>query len=143
MKVRAVIDTNVVVSALIRPKGPAAVLWRRLCEGAFTAVFSTELIDEIAAVLGRPKIRTRYGTTPKDLEVIAALFALRGDLVACGERVRICRDPNDDFLLETAVSGKADYLVSGDEDLLTLKKFRQTRIVKPAAFLAAIEKAGR
>jgi putative PIN family toxin of toxin-antitoxin system len=143
VKVRAVIDTNVVVSALIRPKGTAAVLWRRLREGVFTAVFSTELIDEIAAVLCRPRIRTRYGTTPKDLEEIAALFALRGDLVACKERIRLCRDPNDDFLLETAVSGHADYLVSGDEDLLALKKIRQTRIVKPAAFLAWLDKTER
>ena len=143
MKVRAVIDTNVVVSALIRPKGTAAVLWRRLGEGAFTAVFSPQLIDEIASVLCHPKIRAKYGTTSKDLEHIAALFALRGDLVSCQERIRLCRDPDDDFLLETAVSGKADYLVSGDDDLLSLKKILQTRIVKPAAFLAVIEKSGR
>ena len=140
MKVRAVVDTNVIVSALIRPKGTAGVLWRRLCEGAFTAVFSFELIDEIAAVLGHPKIRAKYQTFPTDLENIAALFALRGDLVTCEERIRICRDPDDDFLLETAVSGNADCLVTGDEDLLALKKFRRTKIVKPAAFLAILEK---
>ena len=143
MKVRAVVDTNVIVSALIRPKGRAAVLWRRLSEEAFTAVFSPELIDEIAAVLGHPKIRVKYRTSPKDLEDIAALFALRGDLVTCEERIRLCRDPDDDFLLETAVSGNADYLVTGDEDLLSLKKLRQTKILKPASFLAILEKARR
>lgn len=141
MKVRAVIDTNVIVSALIRPLGTAGVLWRRLGEGAFTAVFSPKLIDEIAVVLGHPKIRAKYRTVPKDLVDIAALFALRGDLVTCEERIRICRDSDDDFLLETAVAGNADYLVSGDEDLLSLKKFRRTRIVKPAAFLAILEKS--
>ena len=138
MKVRAVIDTNVIVSALIRPQGTAGVLWRRFGEGAFTAVFSPELIDEIAAVLGHSKIRAKYRTVPKDLVDIAALFALRGDLVTCEERIRICRDPDDDFLLETAVSGNADYLVSGDEDLLALKKLRRTRIVRPAAFLTIL-----
>lgn len=138
MNVRAVIDTNVIVSALIRPQGTAGVLWRRLGEGAFTAVFSPELIDEIAAVLGHPKIRAKYRTVPKDLADIAALFALRGDLVTCEERIRICRDPDDDFLLETAVAGKANYIVSGDEDLLALKKFRRTGIVKPASFLAIL-----
>lgn len=143
MKVRAVIDTNVIVSALIRPQGTAGVLWRRLGEGAFTAVFSPELIDEIAAVLGHPKIRAKYRTIPKDLEDIAALFALRGDLVTCEERIRICRDPDDDFLLDTAVSGNADYLVTGNEDLLTLKKFRRTRVVRPAAFLAILGKPRR
>jgi len=140
VKVRAVVDTNVIVSALIRPKGRAGVLWRRLCEGAFTAVFSPELIDEIAAVLSHPKIRAKYRTSPKDLEAIAALFALRGDLVTRQERIRICRDPEDDFLLETAVSGNAGYLVTGDEDLLALKKLRRTKIVRPAAFLAMLKK---
>jgi putative PIN family toxin of toxin-antitoxin system len=140
VKVRAVIDTNVIVSALIRPQGTAGILWRRLGEGAFTAVFSPGLIDEIAAVLGHPRIRARYRTIPKDLEDIAALFALRDDLVACQERIRICRDPDDDFLLETAVAGNAGYLVSGNEDLLALKKFRRTRIVRPAAFLTMLEK---
>jgi len=140
VKIRAVVDTNVILSALIRPQGTAGVLWRRLSEGAFTAVFSPELIDEIAAVLGHPKIRAKYRTLPKDLEDIAALFALRGDLVTGEERIRICRDPDDDFLLETAVAGNADYLVTGDEDLLVLKKLRRTRIVRPAAFLAILEK---
>jgi hypothetical protein len=140
VKLRAVIDTNVIVSALIRPKAPTGVLWRRLGEGAFTAVFSPELIDEIAAVLGHPRIRAKYRTIPKDLEDIAALFALRGDLVTCEERIRVCRDPEDDFLVETAASGNADYLVTGDEDLLILKKFRRTRIASPAAFLAILEK---
>jgi putative PIN family toxin of toxin-antitoxin system len=138
VKVRAVVDTNVIVSALIRPQGTAGVFWRILGEGAFTAVFSPELIDEIAAVLGHSKIRTKYRTNPKDLEDIAALFALRGDLVTCEERIRICRDPDDDFLLEIAVSGNADYLVTGDEDLLALKKFRRTRIVRLSAFLAIL-----
>jgi putative PIN family toxin of toxin-antitoxin system len=141
VKLRAVLDTNVIVSALIRPAGSAGILLRRLHEGALTSVFSPEHIDEIAAVLGHPKIRIKYRTCPRDFEDIAALFALRGDLVTCDERIRLCRDPADDFLLEAAVSGNADYLVTGDEDLLALKKIRQTIIVKPQAFLARLEKA--
>jgi len=140
MKVRAVLDTNVIVSALIRPKGPAGILWRSLSEGAFTAVFSPELIDEIAAVLVHPKIRTKYRTSPKDFDDIAALFALRGDLSTCQEKIRICRDPGDDFLIETAVSGNAGYIVTGDHDLLALKRFRRIRIVTLRAFLALLKK---
>jgi putative PIN family toxin of toxin-antitoxin system len=140
VKLRAVVDTNIIVSALIRPAGAAGILMRRLRKGAFTAVFSPELIDEIAAVLCHPKIRIKYRTSPKDFEDIAALFALRGDLVTVEERIRLCRDPKDNFLLETAVSGNADYLVTGDEDLLSLKKLRQTKILKPAPFLAILEK---
>jgi putative PIN family toxin of toxin-antitoxin system len=140
MKVRAVVDTNVIVSALIRPHGTAGVLWQRLGDGDFTAVFSPELIDEIASVLGHPRIRAKYRALLKDLEDIAALFALRGDFVTCKERIRICRDPEDDFLLEAAVAGNADYLVTGDEDLLILKKFRRTRIIRPAPFLVNLKK---
>ena len=143
MKIRAVVDTNVIVSALIRPKGTAGLLLRRLREGEFTAVFSMDLIDEIAAVLCHPKIRMKYGITPGDLEDIAALFALQGDLVKSEERIRLCRDPGDDFLLEAAAAGNADYLVSGDEDLLALKKYRQIKIVKPEVFLSKLEKAKR
>jgi len=92
---------------------------------------------------GIPKSGQNIERSPKDLEDIAALFALRGDLVTRQERICICRDPDDDFLLETAVSGNADYLVTGDEDLLALKKFRHTKIVRLSAFLAALEKPSR
>ncbi len=106
-------------------------------------VFSPELIDEIAAVLSHPKIRAKYRTSPKDIEAIAALFALRGDMVTIKERIRLCRDPQDDFLLETAVSGKAGFIVSGDADLLALKKSRNIKIIKPAAFMTMLHKKRR
>jgi len=141
VKIRAVVDTNVFVSALIRPQGTAGILWRHLQRGSFTAVISSGLVEEIAAVLGHPRIRAKYPAASKCLEEVAALFALRGDLVLPGERIRVCRDPADDFLLETAVAGNAGYLVTGDEDLLAIRKFRRIRIVKPAAFAALLEKS--
>jgi putative PIN family toxin of toxin-antitoxin system len=73
------------------------------------------------------------------LEAISGLFALRGEMATISETVRICRDPDDDFLLETAIAGRADYLVSGDADLLILRKFRKIRIVNPRKFLSVLE----
>jgi len=140
MKARAVIDTNVLVSSLIRPDGTAGILLRRLRDGAFTAVFSPAIIDELAAALVHPRIRTKYCLEERAFEPIAALFALRGEIAIPEESIRLCRDPDDNFLLETAVAGKADYIVSGDADLLDLRKFRTVKIVKPAAFLAILDK---
>jgi uncharacterized protein len=73
-------------------------------------------------------------------EALASILALRGDLVMIGERIRVCRDPNDDFLIETAVAGGADYLVTGDEDLLSLKEYRGVPIVRLYDFLAILDR---
>ena len=141
MKVRAVVDTNVFVSALIRPQGTAGKLRNLLAAGAFTAVVSSELIEEIASVLAHPPIRRKYGTMKNDLEALASILSIRGDLVMIGERIRVCRDPHDDFLLETAVAGGADYLVTGDEDLLSLKEYRGVPIVKLSSFLVILDRS--
>lgn len=61
-------------------------------------------------------------------------------LIEPNEQVSICRDPKDNKFLELAVSGKADFIVSGDEDLLELNPFREIRILKPADFLQMLEK---
>lgn len=136
--IRAVIDTNVLVSGLLKPAGPPGDILTLLRDGAFIAVFSNKLIDELATVLTYPKIKTKYGIGRKDLEAIAGLLALRVDLVEIDERVHICRDPDDDFLIETALAGKAYFLITGDQALLSLKKFRGISILKAAAFVASI-----
>jgi len=137
--IRAVLDTNVLVSALLKPLGTPGAILRSLRNGGFTIVFSPELLEEITAVLVNPRIRTKYGIDRQSLEAISGLFALRGEMATIVERVRICRDPDDDFILETAVAGRADYIVSGDADLLIQRKFRKVRIVNPRKFLAVLE----
>ena len=61
-------------------------------------------------------------------------------MIETSERIRACRDPNDDKFLEVAVSGKAHYLIMCDQDLLVLHPFRGTPILKPAAFMAEVQK---
>ncbi|MGD0781920.1 MAG: putative toxin-antitoxin system toxin component, PIN family [Candidatus Aminicenantales bacterium] len=141
--IRAVIDTNVIVASLIHPAGTTGAILSRLRDGAFTIVLSPALLDEIAAVMSYPKIRDKYGIRTSDMEVIAGLLALRGQMAMPTEAIHVCRDPDDDILLEAAVAGEAEYIVSGDEDLLAIRKFRMVRIVKPAVFLAILDKAGR
>jgi uncharacterized protein len=141
--IRAVIDTNVIVASLIHPTGTTGAILSRLRDGAFAIILSPALLDEIAAVLSYPKIRNKYEIQASDLEVIAGLLALRGRMAAPTEAIHVCRDPDDDNLLEAAVAGGAEYIVSGDMDLLAIHKFRTIRIVTPAAFLAILDQAGR
>jgi putative PIN family toxin of toxin-antitoxin system len=117
---RAVVDTNLFVSGTIFTRGhPHALLeaWRA---GAFVLLLSDDHYDELTDVLSRPKIVRRYRITPADL---SALFAG----LATAERVTPSpvlpvqpRDPKDAKILAAAVGGNADYLVSGDDDLLVL-----------------------
>jgi hypothetical protein len=137
--IRAVLDTNVLVSALLRPLGTPGAILRSLRNGGFTIIFSPELLDELTTVLQNPRIRTRYGIDRPALEAISGLFALRGEMTMISETVRICRDTDDDFLINTAIAGRADYLVSGDADLLILRKFRKIRIINPRKFLSVLE----
>jgi predicted nucleic acid-binding protein len=87
--------------------------------------------------LALPRIRVKYGLDNQAIETTLALLALRGELVQPTRAARVCRDPDDNALIEAALAGGAEYVVTGDEDLLVLKKFETVRIVTPRVFLAA------
>ena len=65
-------------------------------------------------------------------------IVLRGEQVAPTRRVKVCRDPDDNVVIETALAGQAAYIVTGDEDLLALKRYESVRIVTPRSFLSAL-----
>jgi putative PIN family toxin of toxin-antitoxin system len=133
---RAVVDTNVLVSAVILPVSRIGAIFLRLRQGAFTPLYSTEMLEELANVLARPRIRDKYHITDADIRTILDLILLRGEVVEPIERVTVCRDPKDNVFLEVALAGRADVIVTGDDDLLTLHPFRGISIITPAAFLA-------
>ena len=91
-------------------------------------------------VLYRPRLRTKYELSDRVLRATIRLIVLRGELLQPGRRIIACRDPRDDKFLEVAVSGRAQVIVSGDEDLLTLHPFERIPIVTPARFLAMLDK---
>jgi uncharacterized protein len=115
--VRAVVDTNVWVSALLNPAGPPAAVRTALQRDQFTLVTSEPLLAELAAVLARPRFAQRYGVTPDDIATLIALLRERAEVVPVTGDVRLCRDPDDDVVIETAFNGRADALVSRDDDL--------------------------
>jgi uncharacterized protein len=114
---RAVIDTNVWVSALLNRRGFPARIPDALEVGRFTLVISAALLDELAEVLARPRIVRKYGVTRTEIDQLVGLLRSRGTEVAVTGHLQLCRDPDDDIVLETALLGSCDAVVSRDEDL--------------------------
>ena len=113
----AVIDTNVWVSGLINRYGwPARVLdaYRDL---RFTVVTSDPLLEELVEVLRRPKIVRKYGVTDEDVQALQELLRKHAVVVPIRHTVHVCRDPDDNVVIETAERERAQFLVTGDADL--------------------------
>ena len=135
---RVVIDTGVLVSGLIRPRGTTGEALLALRDGKFTVLYSNETIMEIIDVLGRDKFRLKYHILPDDISALINLIRLRGEVVIPKQRVADCRDPKDDKFLDVALSGDADCLVSGDLDLISMNPYRSILLNTPAEFVATI-----
>jgi len=132
---RVVLDTNVLVSALLFTGISAELvpLWQK---GTITVLLSREILEEYLKVLAYPKFELSEGEIKGLLEEELLPFV---QIIKPGIRVRVVkRDPSDNKFLECAVAGKADVLISGDKDLLTLRHYRRVRIQTPARFLEAL-----
>ncbi len=131
---RVVLETNTLVSA-IGWDGPPRQILIAIREGKHTFITSPELLDELARVLAYPKLRP-VATHPL-LPVILAWLHWPEHLVIPQERISVVRaDPADNSVLEVAIAGKADTIISGDRDLLTLHRFRGIPILTARGFVA-------
>jgi putative PIN family toxin of toxin-antitoxin system len=133
---RAVLDANVLVSALISPSGPSAALLLELRAGAFELIVSPILLAELDEVLGRPKFRA-YATEAEIagyVELIRHESAIHDDPPPAEER--LSADPGDEYLIDLARAASADVLVSGDGHLLDLRGV--VPVMTPAEFLATL-----
>ncbi len=117
MAVSAVVDTNVWVSAFLTPHGFSARLIGAGRAGRFTVVSSLPLLEELLEVLRRPRIMKVRQTTVDDAEAYVRGVAAVARLVPVSGTLHLCRDPDDDWVLETAVAGGATHVVSRDEDV--------------------------
>jgi putative PIN family toxin of toxin-antitoxin system len=131
---RFVFDTNVIVSALLTKKSVARDSLDK-ARGLGEILLSLEVVEELYDVLGRPAF-DRY-IDEEDRIRFLNLLVKESTLVDVTARIRECRDPKDDKFLELAVSGKADFIISGDGDLQVLNPFRKIKIVSPREFLDA------
>jgi putative PIN family toxin of toxin-antitoxin system len=141
---RAVIDTNVWVSALLNPRGHPALILGAIRKRRFVPILSQPLVEELIDVLGRPRIVDKYKLEPEEVAEYTALLVERAEIVSPPGDLHLCRDPRDDMVLETAIVGKASCLVSrdddikADEELVREMGLRGVKVLSVASFLALV-----
>lgn len=135
--IRAVLDANVFVSALIRPEGPPGRILGELVEhAAFTLVLSPRIIDEIRKTLREPRLRRYIPLTAQEADAWLASVQSIGEMVKGSADIRIVEDdPADDKYFAAAVDGEADFVVSGDAHVLAVGRYERIRVLTPRAFL--------
>ena len=137
--IRAVLDTNLLVSYLLTRRPPiATVIEEHLLEERFALLTGAVLLEELDRVLRYPRLQRYY--TAEDRRRYVALLAVLGEVVDLPESVpRICRDPDDDWVISCAVAGEAGVIVSGDRDLLALGRAGKIPILSAAQFLSLLD----
>jgi uncharacterized protein len=129
---RCVLDTNVLVSALLVPRSkPRQALDRAAREGKVLLSFA--VLSELYSVLSRERFR-RY-VDEEDVRLFLAALTREAEWIDVENEIAACRDPKDDKFLSLAVSGRASHIVTGDADLLVLDPFQGIEILTPDAFL--------
>jgi putative PIN family toxin of toxin-antitoxin system len=140
MMLRAVIDTNVLVSGLLADEGAPGMIREAFRKAAFTWCISPALMEEYQDVLSRAKFRRAF---EEHARVSPVDFL--SDLGRAAEMVEgvvllpvVPDDPDDDIIVATAVAAEADYVVSGDQHLLKLGVYKDIRIVTPKEFVVLL-----
>jgi putative PIN family toxin of toxin-antitoxin system len=136
---RAVLDANVYIAAFITPGGTPGRILELAQAGQFALVLSQVIVTQLEDVLARSRVRRYLRRSPEWIAELLAELRVQG-LWAEPEPVQaVVRDPDDDPILGTALAAQADYLVSGDEDLTSLRSFQGVQIVTPRRFLDILE----
>jgi putative PIN family toxin of toxin-antitoxin system len=102
-------------------------------------LFSQELLDEFVEVARRPKFRKYFSLD--DLQELLSIIGRKAEFIMVEAVVDLCRDPKDNFLLALCKDGRATHLLTGDKDLLTLRKYQRTEILTISRYMSSL--AGR
>lgn len=137
---RVVLDTNVLVSATLIQGGNEDRILRAWQSGAFELVISPQIISEIGRVLFYEKLQKHRWMSEREVASLLESLAQGSVLVPGRVRIKACRDPDDDKFVAAAFEAKAKYVVTGDKDLLSLKRFKGIRLITPASFLNVLKK---
>ncbi len=129
---RVLLDSNVWL-AILTTDGQCRRVWREARDGS--QVFaSSDILGEI-----EEKLRLKFGFHPRHAHLLATFVQRQTRSVTVrGSPPKVCRDPDDDYILAAAVNAGCDYLVTGDKDLLALKIFEGMKIVTPREFAELI-----
>jgi uncharacterized protein len=131
---KVIIDTNLWISFLIGKQ--LASLKTLLVEEIIKPIFSQQLLEEITLVTQRPKLKKYFA--PEKVADLMVFLREVGLFVEIESNVLICRDSKDNYLLSLAKDSQADYLITGDQDLLILKDFEGTTILSYQDFISNI-----
>ncbi len=146
MPLVALLDTNVWVSAFLKPTGPPGQVIARWRRDDFTVVTSLSQLAETTEVLSRPRLTLRFKYPPEEVETFVRLIAARATIVQTSGDLKICRDPDDNQILEAAIRSEAGYLVTRDDDLkrdldlIKALRRRRVRVVSVRQFLRRLSR---
>lgn len=132
---KIILDTNLWISFLISKK--YSQLDELIENQSIRLIFSNELLEEFIDVVSRPKFKKYF--SKKDIEKILDYLDQFGELVKVTSDIKVCRDEKDNFLLNLSVDSEADYLITGDKDLLILEKIENTKILTFTEFIERTE----
>ncbi|MGH7839204.1 MAG: putative toxin-antitoxin system toxin component, PIN family [Candidatus Binataceae bacterium] len=127
---RVVFDSNIFISALLFPGKQAEKALLRIIRGSDRLLVSKPIVDEVLQVLARKFARDR-----EELARVAVLLADLGEIVRPRRRISILEDQADNRILECALAGRADQVVTGDRAMLELENFRGIPIISLRAYL--------
>ena len=129
-----VIDTNVIISSIFWEKGNPHAIAKLAIRQKISNFTSPEMLNELAKVL-----RDNFGQPENFVESQVSLVAKYSRLTKPNRKISVVKeDPKDDMVLECAASCKANYIITGDNHLLKLKKFEKILIITPKEFLDSI-----
>ena len=134
-KIKIILDTNIWISFLITKDFKKLDLLIK--RGKIQLLFSNELLEEFISVAQRPKFKKYF--TKDDIEKLLDNFDSYGKIIEIKSDIKECRDIKDNFLLNLAIDGRADYLITGDNDLLNIHTIKKTKIVSITDFLKIIK----
>lgn len=139
-KIKTVVDTNILVSGIISPKGSPRKIIVAAKDKQFDLITSASINEEILEVLHRSHIYEKYHLTEEIIDDICALLYEGAIIVEERYSIKLgSPDPKDDKFLATALEGKADYIVSGDPHLLNLGRYHDIEIITARRFLEILK----
>ena len=136
---KVVIDTNIWISYLL-----GSILQdidEKILSQEIEIIVSEEMLKELTEVSRRPKFKKIF--TAGRIKELFALLDSYATLVSPDRKINVCRDRKDNFLIEAALEGEADYLITGDNDLLILNPFQNIKIIKPKDFEKMLKNDGK
>jgi uncharacterized protein len=137
---RAVVDTNILVSGFISPLSYPREIEKRWRNAQFALFTSPQIIDEISRVLYRPRIKRKYDLSESDIRAFILAITYKASCTA--DKIilsGVAPDPGDDKIISCAVEAQADFIVTGDKKLLRLEEYQKIQLINTESFIKILD----